>query len=111
MQNITGKIYNINKFIKLNYVVRRHNRGTKMKFNAFVYVKLKSGYSDPEGDTTTDALQGLGYSVYKVRASKAYEVYFEAENKSKAEALIDEMCRRLLTNPTKDDYRFELSEQ
>ena len=32
-------------------------------------------------------------------------------NKSKAEALIDEMCRRLFTNPIKDDYRFELSEQ
>jgi phosphoribosylformylglycinamidine synthase len=81
-----------------------------MKFKAFVYVKLKSGYSDPEGDTIIDALNGLGYSVYSVRASKAYEVYFEAEDKLKAEALIDEMCRRLLTNPTKDDYRFELSE-
>ena len=74
-----------------------------MKFKAFVYVKLKSGYSDPEGDTTADALNGLGYSVYQVRASKAYEVYFEADDESKAKVLIDEMCRRLLTNPTKDD--------
>jgi phosphoribosylformylglycinamidine (FGAM) synthase PurS component len=24
---------------------------------------------------------------------------------------MDEMCRRLLTNPTKDDYRFEISEE
>jgi phosphoribosylformylglycinamidine synthase len=79
-----------------------------MKFQAFVYVKLKSGYSDPEGDTTANALNGLGYKVYKVRASKAYEVYFEAEDKSNAELLIDEMCRRLLTNPTKDDYRHEI---
>jgi phosphoribosylformylglycinamidine (FGAM) synthase PurS component len=29
----------------------------------------------------------------------------------KAERLLDEMCRRLLTNPTKDDYRFEISEK
>jgi phosphoribosylformylglycinamidine (FGAM) synthase PurS component len=41
---------------------------------------------------------------------KAYEVVFEAEGKEKAEALIDEMCRRLLTNPIKDNYRHELSE-
>lgn len=82
----------------------------EMKCMAFVYVTLKSGYSDPEGDTTAEALKGLGYDVEKVRASKAYEVYFEAEDEASAESIIDEMCRRLLTNPTKDDYRFELSE-
>ena len=82
-----------------------------MKFKAIVYVTLKKGYSDPEGDTTSNALQGLGYPVERVRASKAYEVYYEAENMTRAEALIDEMCRRLLTNPTKDDYYFEISEQ
>lgn len=81
-----------------------------MKFKAFVYVTLKKGYSDPEGETTAEALKGLGYPVENVRASKAYEVYFEAKDRKKAEALVDEMCRRLLTNPTKDDYRFEISE-
>ena len=82
-----------------------------MKFKAFVYVTLKKGYSDPEGDTTANALQGLGYPVERVRSSKAYEVYFEAADASGAERLLDEMCRRLLTNPTKDDYHFEISEQ
>ncbi len=81
-----------------------------MKFKAFVYVTLKKGYSDPEGDTTANALHGLGYPVERVRASKAYEVYYETEDAAQAEKLIDEMCRRLLTNPTKDDYRFEISE-
>jgi len=45
-----------------------------------------------------------------VRSSKAYEVTLEAGNRKEAEAVVDEMCRRLLTNPTKDDYRFELRE-
>jgi len=81
-----------------------------MKFQATVYVSLKQGYSDPEGETTTLALQGLGYSVTHVRSSKAYEMYLEAESKVEAETAIDEICRRLLTNPTKDDYRFELRE-
>ena len=81
-----------------------------MRFKAFVYVTLKSGYSDPEGETTANALTGLGYNVVNVRSSKAYEVIFEASDESNAENLINEMCRRLLTNPTKDDYRIELSE-
>jgi phosphoribosylformylglycinamidine synthase len=81
-----------------------------MKFKAIVYVSLKSGYSDPEGETTTEALRGLGYAVSKVRSSKAYEVFFEADDKEHAKKLLEEMCRRLLTNPIKDDYRYELSE-
>lgn len=81
-----------------------------MKYHAKVYVSLKKGYSDPEGEATANALQGLGYSVSEVRSSKAYEVSFEAGTRGEAEAALDEMCRRLLTNPTKDDYSFELSE-
>jgi phosphoribosylformylglycinamidine synthase PurS subunit len=81
-----------------------------MKFNAKVYVSLKKGYSDPEGETTANALRGLGYTVDDVRASKAYEVAFQAEDGEAAETILDEMCRRLLTNPTKDDYRFEIRE-
>jgi phosphoribosylformylglycinamidine synthase PurS subunit len=81
-----------------------------MKFKAFVYVTLKQGYSDPEGETTADALKGLGYNVLSVRSSKAYEVFFEEVDKDQAVNLVDEMCRRLLTNPTKDDYRVEISE-
>jgi phosphoribosylformylglycinamidine synthase len=81
-----------------------------MKFHGKVYVSLKKGYSDPEGETTAMALQGLGYRVSEVRSSKAYEVSFEADSEGEAKALMDEMCRRLLTNPTKDDYVFELSE-
>lgn len=81
-----------------------------MKFKGFVYVTLRSGYSDPEGDTTAEALRGLGYNVSDVRSSKAYEVIFDATNKEKAETLLDEMCKRLLTNPIKDNYHFEISE-
>lgn len=81
-----------------------------MKYVATVHVKLKSGYSDPEGEMTAKALRGLGYSVVEVRSSKAYTVTLEAETREEAEAAVDEMCRRLLTNPTKDDYRFEIRE-
>lgn len=81
-----------------------------MRFKATVYVILKRGYSDPEGEATANALQGLGYDVVEVRSSKSYEVYLDAVDMPSAEKMVDEMCRRLLTNPTKDDYNFELSE-
>jgi phosphoribosylformylglycinamidine synthase len=71
-------------------------------------VNLKSGYSDPEGETTANALKGLGYDVLDVKVSKAYEVTFQAESEKTADSIIDEMCKRLLTNPTKDDYNYQL---
>lgn len=79
-----------------------------MKFQAIVYVNLKSGYSDPEGETTANALKGLGYDVLDVKVSKAYEVTFQAESEKTADSIIDEMCKRLLTNPTKDEYNYQL---
>ena len=81
-----------------------------MRFHATVYVSLKPGYSDPEGETTAEALRGLGYNITGVRSSKAYEISLDAGSREEAGAAVDEMCRRLLTNPTKDDYRFELRE-
>jgi phosphoribosylformylglycinamidine synthase len=81
-----------------------------MKFNAKVYVSLKKGYSDPEGETAANALRGLGYTVDDVRVSKAYEVAFQAVDGEDAKAVLDEICRRLLTNPTKDNYSFEIRE-
>ncbi len=82
-----------------------------MKYVATIHVSLKPGYSDPEGETTERALRGLGYKVSEVRASKAYVVALEADTREAAQVMVDEMCRRLLTNPTKDDYRFDIREQ
>lgn len=82
-----------------------------MKFKASVYVSLRSGYSDPEGQTTARGLRGLGYAVSDVRVSKVYEVDLEAISRDEADRLVDEMCRRLLTNPTKDNYRFDIREE
>ena len=81
-----------------------------MRFKAKVEVMLKAGHSDPEGDTTARALRELNYPVKGVNVSKAYTVIVEAASKAEAERMVDEMCRRLLANPTKDDYKFEIRE-
>ncbi len=81
-----------------------------MKFRARVEVGLKPGHSDPEGETTKQSLEELNYSVKSVSVSKVYEVTFEARSKVEAKKLVDEMCRRLLANPVKDNYSFEIEE-
>ncbi len=81
-----------------------------MKFKARVEVSLKPGHSDPEGETTARALRELNYPVKNVMVSKVYTVFLEASSKVEAEEMVDEMCRRLLANPTKDDYKFEIEE-
>jgi len=81
-----------------------------MMYRARIEVGLKPGHSDPEGEMTSQSLRELKYLVKSVSVSKVYEVYFEAKSKEDAEKQVDEMCRRLLANPTKDDYRFEIEE-
>jgi phosphoribosylformylglycinamidine synthase PurS subunit len=81
-----------------------------MIFDANIEVSLKPGHSDPEGEMTGQSLRELKYCVKSVSVRKVYEVYFEADSRKEAEKQVEEMCRRLLANPTKDDYRFEIEE-
>jgi len=81
-----------------------------MMYRAKIEVSLKPGYSDPEGETTRQSLKELEYSVTTVSVSKVYTVYFEASSRKEAEKQVEEMCRKLLANPTKDNYRFEIEE-
>jgi len=81
-----------------------------MTYRAKIEVGLKPGHSDPEGEMTSQSLRELKYLVKSVSVSKVYEVYFEANSREEAEKQVDEMCRRLLANPTKDNYKFEIEE-
>lgn len=81
-----------------------------MKFNARVEVALKPGHSDPEGETTKQSLSELNYHVSQVAVNKVYEILLDAQNLEEAKKTVDEMCKRLLANPVKDNYRFEIEE-
>ena len=79
-------------------------------YRARIEVSLKPGHSDPEGEMTGQSLKELKYSVKTVNVSKVYTVVFEAESREKAKQAVEEMCRRLLANPTKDNYSYEIEE-
>lgn len=73
-----------------------------------VEVKLKRGHFDPEGDVTARSLRDLNFPVRSVRVSKVYTIEMDASNEEDALRKAHEMCRRLLANPTKDDFSVEV---
>jgi len=82
-----------------------------MKYAAKIEVSLKPGHSNPEGETTARSLIELGFTVEAVDVSKVYTVFLEAASVKEAKAKAEEMSKRLLANPTKDNYTISVVEQ
>jgi phosphoribosylformylglycinamidine synthase len=82
-----------------------------MRYRLRIEVGLKPGHSDPEGETTARLLKELGYKVDVVNVSKVYNVILEAETRREAETKAEELCKRLLANPTKDNYAILVEEK
>jgi len=80
-------------------------------YRARIEVSLKPGHSDPEGEMTSQSLRELNFSVNDVNVSKLYTIVFEAKSKEDAEEAVEKMCRKLLANPTKDNYSFKIEEE
>ena len=81
-----------------------------MKYQVRVEVSLKPGNSDPEGETTAKSLRELKYPVETVNVGKVYKFTLSADSLEEAKKQVDEICRRLLANPVKDDYDFVIEE-
>jgi len=80
-------------------------------YKANVYVTLKEGVLDPQGDAVKKSLHVLDFSgVSEVRIGKYVEVWLEADNKEQALRELDEMSDKLLANPVIEKYRVELTE-
>jgi phosphoribosylformylglycinamidine synthase subunit PurS len=80
-----------------------------VRWLADVHVRLRPGIADPEGQTITGGLHGLGYdSVEEVRAGKLLRIAFTATDHAAAEEAVSGMCRRLLANPVMETADWEL---
>ncbi|MEM2929761.1 MAG: phosphoribosylformylglycinamidine synthase subunit PurS [Thermoproteota archaeon] len=73
-----------------------------------VEVKLKPGHFDPEGDVTAKSLRDLGFPLNMVKTGKVYIIDVEASDREEALRLAEDMCRKLLANPVKDDFSIEV---
>ena len=83
-----------------------------MPLRAKVYVTPRKSVLDPQGKAVCGALHSLGYEeVEDVRIGKLMEVRLSGSDRSAATAHLEDMCKKLLANPTIEDFRFEIEEE
>lgn len=76
---------------------------------ARVYVTLKAGVLDPQGQAVARTLGRLGYpEVEAVRIGKYVEIELGGADPVAVRARVDEMCRRLVANTVIEDFRIEV---
>ncbi len=78
---------------------------------ANIYVTLKNGVLDPQGEAVKKSLKVLDYGqVEEVRIGKFIEVWLEGDDRESALKELEEMSDKLLANPVIEDYRVEIVE-
>ncbi len=78
---------------------------------AEVFIELKEGVMDAEGEAVKKALRLLGFKkVRKVSSVKVYRIEIDTKNKEEAEREVKEMCEKLLANPVIQNYKIILKE-
>ena len=82
-----------------------------MKYSLKIEVALKPGHSDPEGETISRLLKELGYTISSANVSKVYSIILEASAVREARSKAEDISKRLLANPTKDNYTIAVEEQ
>jgi len=76
---------------------------------ARIHVTLKSGVLDPQGKAIEHALSNMAFGgVNEARQGKFIELDLAETDRAKAEASVDEMCRKLLANTVIENYSIEL---
>ena len=75
------------------------------KYNVKVEVRFKPIVLDPQGKTVLNSLKNLGYKeVIDTRIGKLIELKIKDSDSDKIKARVDDMCKKLLTNPIIEDY-------
>ena len=68
-----------------------------------VLVRPKAGILDPQGEAVRSALPALGFGgVSTVHVGRLIEMEVETTGE------VDAICRRLLSNPTIEEYEWEV---
>ena len=77
---------------------------------ARVTVTYKNGILDPQGKAIEHSLHSLGFdSVKGVRIGKYVEIELSESDPEKAKNALDDMCKKLLSNPVTENFEIKLS--
>jgi phosphoribosylformylglycinamidine synthase len=76
---------------------------------ARIHVTLKNGVLDPQGKAIQHALAALGFDgVDDVRQGKYIELDLKTTDAAEAQANVDAMCKKLLSNTVIENYSIEI---
>ena len=71
-----------------------------------VIITLKKDVLDPQGKVIHQTLDGMGFTnINEVRQGKYFEIDTKEDDKKKAEAIVEEMCKKLLANLVIEDFK------
>lgn len=81
-----------------------------MAMKARVHVSLKPSVLDPQGQTISSALNGLGYkAVQSVRQGKYFDIDLEDSlGEAEAREQLEKIAHEVLANPVIEEYWVEL---
>ena len=78
-----------------------------MKISATV--TLKKEVLDPQGKVVSQTLKNMGYkNIINVRQGKYFDIEIDESNKEEAKKIVEEICKKLLTNVVIEDYTINL---
>ena len=78
-------------------------------YRARIIIKLRASILDPQGKAVHHALESLAMKeVLDVRIGKFIDMRIDTKNRSDAERITDEACKKLLANPVMEDYSFTI---
>ena len=71
-----------------------------------VVITLKKDVLDPQGKVIHQTLDGMGFeNINEVRQGKYFEIDTREDDKKKAEAKVEDMCKKLLANLVIEDFK------
>ena len=75
-----------------------------MKVSAII--TLKKDVLDPQGKVIHQALDGMGFeNISEVRQGKYFEIDVNESDPSKAKAVVEDMCKKLLANLVIENFK------
>jgi phosphoribosylformylglycinamidine synthase PurS subunit len=71
-----------------------------------VVITLKKNVLDPQGKVIHQTLDGMGFEgINEIRQGKYFEIDTNESDKKKAEAKVEDMCKKLLANLVIEDFK------
>ena len=76
-----------------------------------IIVTLKKAVLDPQGKVIKETLNNMNFKgIDEVRQGKYFEIEIDEKDTEKARKIIEEVCKKLLTNTVIEDYKINLKE-